>query len=471
LTRFGRTLKIEAMSESPPYPPTRILAPMIAFGAALAVLLYHIGQLPQRLEAHPETYVPVFLVAFAAYAAVSLLVWRAAPNPRLTLFIVGFALVFRLIVVFQPPSLSTDIWRYVWDGHISAAGINPYRFAPSDPALLAHRTDFWPIINHPTWVTMYPPLSQRIFAVIAALGGAAPLAYKLVFTLFDLGCIGLILVLLKRLNLPLQRVVLYAWHPLVIMEFAGSGHQDVLGVFFMLLALAMVRRGETNGDGVAGGFGAGLSLMAKGYLLPALPIWARKKPFWFALAFGATVAALLLPYMGHDSQILIGMNKYLQNRLRNAGVFAWTLQALDPHTPITHPQPQFLRMTRLLMTGTLGIVVLCLAWKPWKDEADLLRRSVAAMGTFFILSHTVYPWYATWLIPGFCFGAMPGWFAWSGLVSLAYLNPLPWKNAWVPYAEYLPVLAIFAGQGIAAIRQRKRESSESARGEVKKPAP
>jgi hypothetical protein len=156
------------------------------------------------------------------------------------------------------------------------------------------------------------------------------------------------------------------------------------------------------------------------------------------------------------------MSKYLQNRLRNAGVFAWTLHFIDPRTPLTHPLPRSLKLTRMTMTGVLGIVVLLLALKPWEDEADLLRRSAAAMGTFFLLSHTVYPWYATWVIPAFCFGFMPGWFVWSGLVSLAYLNPLPAKNPWVPYAEYLPVLAIFAGRGIYALRKRRLENKEKA---------
>jgi hypothetical protein len=306
---------------------------------------------------------------------------------------------------------------------------------------------------------MYPPLSQRIFSVIAFMGGYSPYAYKAVFALFDLGNVALLTALLRRLRLPPQRALLYAWHPLVIIELSGSGHQDVLGIFFMLLAVILLRRSETPREGWLGGFGAGLSLMAKGYLLPALPLFARKRPVLFTLAFGMTVAFLILPYMGHDSQILIGMNKYLQNRLRNAGVFAWTLHLLDPSTPLTHPSPHFLKITRMLMTGALGIVVLGLAWRPWRDETDLMRRSAAAMGTFFILSHTVYPWYATWIVPSFCFGISAGWLAWSGLVALAYLNPLPGKNDWVPYAEYLPVLALLAWQ--AAQRWRKARSSES----------
>jgi hypothetical protein len=150
------------------------------------------------------------------------------------------------------------------------------------------------------------------------------------------------------------------------------------------------------------------------------------------------------------------MSKYLQNRLRNAGVLAGTLYLLDPSTPLTHPDPYYLDLTRKLMAATLGLIVLRLAWKPWQDEADLMKRSAAAMGAYFVLSHTVYPWYATWLIPSLCFGISAGWLAWSGLVTLAYLNPVPGKNDWVPFVEYLPVLALLAWQGWVSWKKGKR---------------
>ncbi|MBW3622434.1 MAG: hypothetical protein KY468_03380 [Armatimonadetes bacterium] len=440
-------------------PSLRPDLPLLGLGALLAALVFLIGRLPHRLEAHPEAYVPVFLLSFSVYLLSVRQIRSGAGTRRALWIILGFAVLFRLIAVLQLPSLSTDIWRYVWDGHISAQGINPYRYPPSDPALAPYRTDYWTIINHPTWVTMYPPLSQRIFALLAALGATTPYAFKAVFALFDLGTVALILLVLSRAGLPLNRALIYAWHPLVVMELSGSGHQDVLGIFFMLVAVALIRRSETPRVGLLGGFGAGLSLMAKGYLLPALPIFARKRPVLFSLALGVTVLALMLPYMGPDSQIREGMSKYLQNRLRNAGVFAWTHHLLGLF--ISDP----LRWTRFLMTGLLGLIVLKLAWRPWKDEQDLMQRSTWAMGTFFLLSHTVYPWYATWLVPGLCMRLSPGWMLWSGLISLAYLNPVPQKNPWVPLVEYLPVLILLAWEARRhfqkSIRRRDAEAQRT----------
>ena len=54
----------------------------------------------------------------------------------------------RLVCLFSPPFLSTDIFRYVWDGRVQAAGINPYRYIPADPHLAFLRDlDIYPHIN------------------------------------------------------------------------------------------------------------------------------------------------------------------------------------------------------------------------------------------------------------------------------------------------------------------------------------
>jgi len=59
-----------------------------------------------------------------------------------------------------------DIWRYLWDGHVWAGGVNPYRFAPQDPAVdgLSDGSGVWNDIrhsvNHASTPTIYPPLAD-----------------------------------------------------------------------------------------------------------------------------------------------------------------------------------------------------------------------------------------------------------------------------------------------------------------------
>src|ERR1700679_3412889 len=52
------------------------------------------------------------LIYFAAVA----LILRRRISPRAIWMILGFAGFFRLMVVVFPPFLSSDIYRYIWDG-------------------------------------------------------------------------------------------------------------------------------------------------------------------------------------------------------------------------------------------------------------------------------------------------------------------------------------------------------------------
>ncbi len=80
----------------------------------------------------------------------------------------------RLVCLFSPPFLSTDIFRYVWDGQVQAAGINPYRYIPADPHLAFLRDlDIYPHINRRTYAhTIYPPGAQMLFLLITRIGAS-----------------------------------------------------------------------------------------------------------------------------------------------------------------------------------------------------------------------------------------------------------------------------------------------------------
>ncbi len=82
-------------------------------------------------------YNGAFAVAFVLYlAAAALVVAGRVPARRGTLvLILALAVLPRLILLASTPALSDDLYRYIWDGKVSAAGIDPYRYAPADPAL------------------------------------------------------------------------------------------------------------------------------------------------------------------------------------------------------------------------------------------------------------------------------------------------------------------------------------------------
>ena len=112
----------------------------------------------------------VIMVAFAALATGAYfiavgIVLRQPQSRRAVWIVLGVAAVLRLMVLAAPPFLSTDLYRYVWDGRVQMAGINPYRYIPADPALESLRdAAIFPHINRATTApTIYPPMAQIVF--------------------------------------------------------------------------------------------------------------------------------------------------------------------------------------------------------------------------------------------------------------------------------------------------------------------
>ncbi|MCA1724541.1 MAG: hypothetical protein LC748_09905 [Thermomicrobia bacterium] len=144
----------------------------------------------------------------------------------------------RLAFVPQTPTVSDDVYRYVWDGRIQAAGINPYRYAPDDPAVARFRDRaIYPGINRKPVPTIYPPIAEGVFRFIYALHPNSVAWTKLALTLLDLVTAALLVGLLARSGIRPERVLLNAWHPFLLLEVGHSGHIDVVAALFMALAL------------------------------------------------------------------------------------------------------------------------------------------------------------------------------------------------------------------------------------------
>jgi alpha-1,6-mannosyltransferase len=115
-----------------------------------------------------------FVPLLAASGLVTIMATRlAAEVPVRTglIVVLGLALAMRLVLVVIDPMLSTDLYRYVWDGRVQAAGINPYAYVPADPALAALRDGaIYPHINRADYaVTAYPPVAQMFFLAVTRL--------------------------------------------------------------------------------------------------------------------------------------------------------------------------------------------------------------------------------------------------------------------------------------------------------------
>jgi alpha-1,6-mannosyltransferase len=400
-----------------------------------------------------RTNQPLFLIWFSAvflvYAAAVLQIRVQArqSHPRLLPLIIGWAVIFRLLLLWITPGfLSDDIYRYVWDGLVQRAGINPYLYPPEAPELAFLRDDtIFPMINRKWALTLYPPGAQLFFRLMAWLSPAHVVAMKAVILLADVVSIGLLVLLLGRLGLPPSYVLIYAWQPLVIVELGISGHLDGLMLPFVLLALFWMTAQRPALTGVA----LALATLIKLYPALLLPVFLQKRNLSMPLVFGGTVIAGYALYLEAGRQIIGYLPHYIAPdefyNLSVRPILMWLVGHL-----VAEPFPY----VKWLSIG----VILATMWRcvrqPERSPQQAIAWGVALIALYlFVVSPSVFQWYLVWLLalatltPGWL---TPAWLYWSWSVYFGYLEHLPGFGEalhWLYVIEYSPVFAWIVGYG------------------------
>jgi len=416
----------------------------LALTAADLVALYvFLGRLLYPLSP-AWVYLLTYGAAFGLYALAAGVLLPRLPHtfsrPTLPL-ILGGAALFRLAVVFAPPRLSTDILLYVWDGRLVMHGINPYHWAPNAYPLRFLRDAVWNGMEYKAYQSIYMPISQGIFAAAYACFGSSPVGYKMLYTLFDLGVIWLLMLLLRRLGRPLTQVIWYAWCPLPITEVAMAGHQDIVGVFFLLAALLLAMRSPRRVGWAALALVA--AALTKGFALLLLPLFVRAHGRPFAAWAVAGLVYLGMPLWVFLPYFLHGMHQYLQNVHVNAGLYFWVNLGL---TPLTHKWHY--AITEKLSDAAILAVVLWSVRRPVLSYPDLLRRASVVLAVTLLVIPTLFPWYLLWMVifvplvgtrPRYSFVLL------SGLSVLLYTYYIAQRAYWwTPVAEYVPFFLLLA---------------------------
>ncbi len=422
-------------------------------GLNIALVFGYLGQ--RRFLLNPVwIYIAGYALAFLwyAYAGARLLPALARVPARAVLpIILVFACVFRALVLPAPPSLSTDMYRYVWDGRLTLQGINPYRWTPNSQTLRGLRDPLWQQMEYKPYQTIYMPVSQGVFALANACFGSNLLGYKLVYVLFDLGVVALLLRLLLWLRRPLAQVLWYAWCPLPVAEIALAGHQDIVGVFCLLLALdVLLRRRAVVGGAVV----LAASILTKGFALLLVPLFVRTYGRRFTVAIGLALLYLGLPMWVYLPMFLHGMTQYLDNVHANAGLFHWLNLALLPISRRHH-----FDITEKISDLVIGAAALWAARTPAPTDGSLVRRAFAVLAIALLVIPSLFPWYLIWplaLMP--LLGRRPSYafVLLTGLSVLIYTYYVSIKAYWwTPLAEYGPFYAALATEYLLWRRARR----------------
>lgn len=374
-----------------------------------------------------------------------------------SLAILSLAACLRLFLLPLPPTLSDDVVRYVWDGRVAAAGFNPYRLAPDADELIPLRGELWEQVPHRNVPTVYPPLALATFSIVAQ--APRPVLFlKLVLALADLATCLVLIRLAQKMDLSAGRVLWYAWNPLVVLEVAGMGHVDALGVAALVAAVWFLARQPPQVAQAA--TAAAAAVLAKLVPLLVLPAWGRqsRRPatYWLVTAgiLGVSLGAVFV-YTGGVPPGLVTyaaswefngpLYEPLWRGLDFVGVQGKVVLLLDRLKDLTgshdlwnllYPYNYARLQARLLLS--LGIVVGILAAFRTKHPLDSVG---VGLGTALLCSATVYPWYLLWVLPWAALRNQRAWLLLSATILISYLSqfggvplfPGLYAAIWLPF--------------------------------------
>jgi alpha-1,6-mannosyltransferase len=354
------------------------------------------------------------------------------PVDRFTFpIILVVAIACRLAALFAEPYLSSDIYRYVWDGVVQHAHISPYRYVPGDPVLSflrAPNQDIFDNINRRDYAhTIYPPAAQVLFYLITWISPTVTFM-KTVMVLFEGVTMYALIALLQHLGIRREQTLLYAWCPIVIWEIAGSGHLDSAAMAFIALALLARYRKQP----ILTGLFLAIAILLKLYPLVLLPALYRRGDFKmpatvvaiiaFSYAAYSSVGLLVFGFLGgyvKEEGMATGSRYFLLELAQRipglhsltttayflfcAAIFAailwwcWQVasqQGSDGNQPATNlgaPKPA-LSLSKGPAVADMGSHL---------SSAAFLRPAFTLAAALMFLFSPHYAWYILWLVPFF----------------------------------------------------------------------
>lgn len=392
------------------------------------------------------TWIFVGLMALAAaayFAAVALVLRRAMPRGAVWI-VLGVALALRACVLPAPPFLSSDVFRYVWDGTVQNAGINPYRYLPDDPALtrLRDRT-IYPNINRADYArTIYPPFAQLVFRTVSAISPTV-IAMKTAMVGCEIVAVLAVLRVLALADLPRERVLIYAWNPLAVWAFAGNGHVDAIAIGLIGLALLACLGRRQGLTGVL----LGCAFLVKFLPISVAPALWRRRDWRLPAAAIATVAALYACYSGAGRHVLGFLPHYATEEGFARGNGIWLLSGLGDLIPL----PPAASVAYLLVAACALAALAARVVRQDCEDIVMIAGNAALLAAATVVAVSPhYAWYFAWLALPCCIRPLKSVIYLSAAGLVLYVNPLNEHFLW-PSLMFIPA----AGLALRDLRPKR----------------
>ena len=332
--------------------------------------------------------------------------------------ILTVAIACRLVVLFPDPELSSDVYRYAWDGVVQHAHTNPYRYVPGNSALTFLRAPNYDLFNNMNRRdyahTIYPPVAQILFYLITWISPTV-IFMKMAMVLFEgLTLVGLVH-LLRHFGFRREWTLLYAWFPMLIWEIGSSGHLDSVVMAFLVFALLFRYRRQP----VLTGLFLGLAVLTKFYPLVLFPALYQRGDWKMPATMAALAAFTYSLYLSAGHLVFGFLGGYVQEEGMATGTRYFLLEFAQ-HLPGLH---HLSNNAYLVFAGLILLALTVWAWRtacpPGSARTAFLPAALGLGVALMLLFSPHYPWYVAWLVPFFVL--MPSLTLFTYIGGLFYL--------------------------------------------------
>ncbi len=417
---------------------------MVVIGALALALCLAVARIATLAD--PSRHIGELLAAYVVCATAGIagaaLLWHRSDRRSIAVLVVA-ALVARAILLPSAPFLSHDAYRYLWDGTLLAHGYNPLAVAPDSNALATlHHSPLYAFIDWRTIPSLYPPAAYALFFIGALFSPASVIGEKLVMSLGDVLALGALVATLRLRKLPLGRAAIYAWNPLVLLEFSQSGHVEAWTIAAIVASAYFLDSGRTFASGAA----MSLAVLTKLYPAVLAPVAFARNRIALVTA-GTIVVAVYAVSFAINPHTFGSLDAYVNEQRFNATLFA--------------------------LLGSKGAAAALLAGTAY--AVVLRRRGVSLAAALFgielvylLVLPSVLPWYVAVIAAIIPLMACPfdrtwrpvalGAIGWTVTAPLAYAAPLVVAGGspgdlLVRAVEYAPIAV-----GVALVAKRSAET-------------
>ena len=353
---------------------------------------------------------------------------------KLLFFILVVAVLLRLGLQGVPSILEDDYNRYLWDGAITASGLNPYAYSPEqilelrkeNPVfddLINQSKGTFVNINHPEFSTVYPPVAQVVFALTYWISPFNLDALRFVMLVLELGCMGLIVLILRKFDKSPLWVALYAWNPLILKEITNSVHMEPILMLPVLAAVYLVLQNRMMLASCALAVAAGVKVWPA---LLVLVIWRQllsspvkliQNVLVFGLVLSVMVAPIILTGLSETSGF-VAFGRQWQASSAAYLVSEWVSYLIIPYWVDDYLEIPLISRMLLGVVLLIGIAFICFVRA--QNNQQIVWCMFLITAAIYILSPSNTPWYFIWIAPFLCVFPSRGLLLAGALIPLHY---------------------------------------------------